>query len=191
MFFNGLRNFGIFLVSCDVVFSNMTFQWCQSYQQLFKEIYRVLKPGGLLMFSTLGSDSLKELKISWQQIDEHVHVNNFEDMHDIGDVLLAENFADPVMDVEWMTLTYQSVIDVMKDLKVIGAQSLKNSRQKGLMGKAKIAKLQKIYEENFQQDAHLPLTYEVVYGHAWISDNKLQQVKDDDFKGIPIVQQAG
>jgi len=98
-------------------------------------------------------------------VDNETHVNTFTDMHDIGDQLLQNGFQSPVMEMENLTLTYQSVIDLLKDLKAIGAQSV-SARSKSLMGKDKFQLMIQMYE-SFRQDGKLPASYEVIYGHAW------------------------
>jgi malonyl-CoA O-methyltransferase len=149
-----------------VVWSNLTVQWVNQTQRAFSEMHRVLAPGGLALFSTFGPDTLKELRTSFQDVDRHTHVHRFVDMHDIGDMLIACGFADPVMDMEVMTLTYDDVIGVMRDLKAIGAHNATLGRPASLAGKSLLAKVTRNYEA-FRRDGKLPATFEVVYGHAW------------------------
>jgi len=151
--------------SVDLVISSLMMQWCPDLKQLFSEIHRVLKNDGLILFSTFGPDTLKELKKSWSVVDNDTHVNTFTDMHDIGDQLLNTGFQSPVMEMETLTLTYQTVTDLLRDLKAIGAQSVGN-RSKSLTGKDKFKLMVEMYE-SFRKDGKLPATYEVVYGHAW------------------------
>jgi len=166
--------------SVDIVVSSLMMQWCPDLNQLFSEIHRVLKNDGLILFSTFGPDTLKELKKSWSVVDNETHVNTFTDMHDIGDQLLQNGFQSPVMEMENLTLTYQSVIDLLKDLKAIGAQSV-STRSKSLMGKDKFQLMIQMYE-SFRQDGKLPASYEVIYGHAWVRSSA-------SFKGqkIPVI----
>ena len=152
--------------SLDMVWSNMAVQWCNDLPATFVELHRVLKTEGLLMFSTLGPDTLKELRQSFSGVDEHSHLNRFADMHDIGDMLVQAGFAEPVMDMEYLTLTYNDVRGVLQDLKGIGAHNTTEGRGQGLMGKAAFARLLENYEK-LRRDGKLPATYEVVYGHAW------------------------
>lgn len=153
--------------SFDLVFSNLTIQWLPDLKHSFAEINRVLKPGGLLIFSTLGPDTLTELKQSWEHVDSGVHVNNFIDMHIVGDQVFNANFENTVMDRDVITLTYQTMVGLMRDLKAIGAHNLDSERQRGLLGKQKFTKLQAAYEQFRWQSGELPATYEVIYGHAW------------------------
>ena len=151
--------------SVDIVVSSLMMQWCPDLKQLFSEIHRVLKNNGLILFSTFGPDTLKELKKSWSVVDNDTHVNTFTDMHDIGDQMLGAGFQSPVMEMETLTLTYQTVTDLLRDLKAIGAQTV-SARSKSLMGKDKFQLMIKMYE-SYRKDGKLPATYEVIYGHAW------------------------
>lgn len=152
--------------SVAMVWSNMTFQWCNDLDATFKEMRRVLQPGGLLLFSTFGPDTLKELRSAFGTVDGQTHVNRFIDMHDIGDALVRNGFGTPVMDVEHFTLTYADLKALMRDLKALGAHNVTQGRPRGLFGRATWQKLQTAYE-SFRKNAVLPATYEVVYGHAW------------------------
>jgi malonyl-CoA O-methyltransferase len=158
-----------------MVISSLMMQWCPDLKQLFSEIHRVLKNDGLILFSTFGPDTLKELKKSWSVVDSDTHVNTFTDMHDIGDQMLGAGFQSPVMEMETLTLTYQTVTDLLRDLKAIGAQTV-NTRSKSLMGKDKFQLMIKMYE-SYRKDGKLPATYEVIYGHAWKRINKLGNIK--------------
>jgi len=160
----------------DLVFSNLTVQWIINPIKVFEEFNRVLKPGGLLIFSSLGPDTLMELRESWQQVDKGIHVNQFLDMHIVGDQVHKAMFDNTVMDRDIITLTYQTMVGLMKDLKAIGAHNMDMQRQKGLMGKSKFETLKNAYEQYRWQDGQLPATYEVVFGHAW---KKIEQPVGD------------
>ena len=97
-------------------------QWCNP-DQIFAEFRRVLAPHGLLCFTSLGPDTLRELRSAWRAVDSHTHVNQFIDMHDTGDALVRAGFAAPVLDVERYTLTYLDVRRVAADLKATGAHN--------------------------------------------------------------------
>jgi malonyl-CoA O-methyltransferase len=152
--------------SVDLVFSNLMLQWCSDPDAVLRECRRVLRPGGLLTFATLGPDTLVELRRAWAAADGFVHVNRFIDMHDLGDALVRSGLAEPVMDVERFTLTYGEVIDLMRDLKTIGARNANAGRPRGLTGKGGLARMNAAYEK-FRHEGRLPATYEVVYGQAW------------------------
>ena len=158
----------------DLIVSNATFQWCNDLDRTFAECLRVLRPGGLLMFTTFGPDTLKELRQAWGQVDGASHVSPFLDMHDVGDALVRARFADPVMDTERMTLTYPAVRELMQDLKILGAGNATADRPRGLTGRARLAALDAAYEIH-RSDGRLPASYEVVYGHAWAPAQKPAQ----------------
>lgn len=151
--------------SVDVILSNLMLQWCDP-DAVFAEFRRVLAPNGLLSFTTLGPDTLRELRGAWEEVDSRSHVNQFIDMHDIGDALVRGGFAAPVLDVERYTLTYIDLRRVAADLKATGARNATMGRPKGLTGRGKFAALQTAYEA-YRQDGRLPATYEIVFGHAW------------------------
>jgi malonyl-CoA O-methyltransferase len=152
--------------SLDMVWSNLAVQWCNDLPATLVDLHRVLKVEGLLMFSTFGPDTLKELRQAFHGVDAHNHLNRFADMHDIGDMLSHGGFAEPVMDMEYLTLTYDDVRSVLYDLKAIGASNATAGRGQGLMGKQAWKLLVENYEA-LRRDGKLPATYEVIYGHAW------------------------
>jgi malonyl-CoA O-methyltransferase len=149
-----------------MVFSSLSLQWCDQPALAFTEIRRVLKPDGVLLFSTFGPDTLKELRHSWTGVDHGPHVHTFMDMHDVGDVMVHAGLQEPVMEREEIILTYDSVRDVMRDLKYIGASNALHQRSRGLLGRHKLEQLEVAYEQ-WRRDDRLPATYEVVYGTAW------------------------
>ena len=170
--------------SIGMVWSNLALQWVNDLQRTFAEMRRVLVPGGLLMFSTFGPDTLKELRRAYQGADHHTHVNRFTDMHDIGDMLVHSGFADPVMDMEVFTLTYADVRELMRDLKAIGAHNVTHGRPIGLSGKARLQAMARNYEA-FRREGRLPATFEVVYGHAWKPQPRISPT------GRPVIEIKG
>lgn len=150
--------------SAGLVFSNLALQWCRP-EALFAEAARVLPAGGLFLFSTFGPDTLRELRASFAAADTGDHVNTFVDMHDLGDGLVHAGFADPVMEMEVVTLEYSSVEALSRDLKSVGATALP-ARKQGLAGRSGWKRMAERYEA-FRRNGALPATYEVVYGHAW------------------------
>jgi malonyl-CoA O-methyltransferase len=152
--------------AAGLVWSNLALQWMTEPTRAFSEMHRVLAPGGLLLFSSFGPDTLKELRAAFQAVDRHTHVHRFVDMHDVGDLLVASGFADPVMDMDVMTLTYSGLRDLMRDLKAIGAHNATFGRRAGLGGRSLLGQVERNYEA-FRRDGRLPATFEVVYGHAW------------------------
>lgn len=152
--------------SVDMIFSNLAIQWCNDLDAAFAGIHRVLRTDGLLTFSTLGPDTLKELRAASKTDAARVSVSRFFDMHDIGDALVRAGFSAPVLDVERVVLTYENAIDVMRDLKAIGAHNAADGRGRGLQGRDFLKKITANYEQ-FRREDKLPATFEVVYGHAW------------------------
>ena len=162
--------------SVDMVVSNLALQWCDP-QRVFTEARRVLRPGGLFMFSTFGPDTLQELRQAWRAADDAAHVHAFIDMHDLGDMLMHAGFADPVMDMESFILTYEDVLGVMRDIKHLGAHNAATSRARGLTGKARFNRFRVAYEA-MARDGKIPATYEAVYGHAWVAETGSTRVGD-------------
>jgi len=152
--------------SVDLLWSNLLLQWINEAAAALGEFHRVLGSGGLLMFSTLGPDTLKELRTAFAGIDRATHVSRFIDMHDLGDMLVHSGFADPVMDMEVITLTYADATTMMRELKAIGARNATRGRPRGLIGRARWQRVLSALEA-FRRDGRLPATFEVVYGHAW------------------------
>jgi malonyl-CoA O-methyltransferase len=153
--------------SFDMLFSNLTIQWGSDLETTFREMKRVLKPGGVVLYTTLGPDTLNELRTSWAAVDTQVHVNTFLDMHDVGDAMLRARLAEPVMDMEQLTMTYEDAMTLMRDLKTLGAHNVNPGRHHGLTSPKKLKSVLGAYEQFRRSDGLLPASYEVVYGHAW------------------------
>lgn len=156
--------------SVGLIWSNLAIQWCNDLDAALQEFHRVLQPESLLMFSTFGPDTLKELRAATRGKDAgnggFTSVSRFIDMHDIGDAMVRAGFSAPVLDVERFTLTYDDVKSVMRDLKSIGAHNATDGRARGLLGRGFLQNLEANYEQ-FRVNGKLPATFEVVYGHAW------------------------
>lgn len=168
-------------VSFDLVVSSLALQWVNDLPRAFAEVRRVLRVGGLFTFTTFGPDTLKELRAAFARADGHTHVNRFVDMHDIGDMLVGAGFADPVMDMEMLTVAYASPNALMLDLKALGATNATRGRPRGLTGRHRIARVV-AQLDRLVRDGALPATFEVVYGHAW----KGEPTRRED--GLPIVR---
>lgn len=141
--------------------------WC-AVDAVFAEVRRILKPGGVFCFTTLGPDTLREMRNAWAQVDRHEHVHSFSDMHDLGDALIRAGFSEPVLDVERIVLTYADLPGLHRDLKAIGGGNALANRSHGLMGRRTRAHLLEAYETH-RHDGALPATFEIIYGQAWQS----------------------
>jgi len=168
--------------SVDLVYSGLALQWSNDLPRVFAECRRVLRPGGLLVFATFGPDTLKELRAAWAEVDGATHVSPFLDMHDVGDMLVQARFADPVMDIDWFTLTYPDIKALMRDLKGIGAANATLGRRRTMTSKGRMAAFTTAYEKFREASRLLPATYEVIYGHAWAPE----QIQVDGETRIPV-----
>jgi malonyl-CoA O-methyltransferase len=152
--------------SVDIVFSSLMLQWCQPLDTALAECRRVLKPDGFFAFSTLGPDTLHELRGAWACADGYNHVNHFVDVHEVGDALVRAGLMEPVLDVDRLEVTYPDALSLMRDLKAIGAHNVTAGRPRALVGRARLKRMQDAYEA-FRRDDRLPATYEVIYGASW------------------------
>ncbi len=152
--------------SVDLVFSNLCLYLCEAPGAVLREAWRVLRPGGLFMFTSLGPDTLGELRAAWQGVDAYPHVMEFVDMHDVGDALGRAGFENPVLDVERFCLTYPDLDGLLADLRRGGVPNLTAARRRGLTGRRDWAALRAAYESR-RVDGRLPATAEVVHAHAW------------------------
>jgi len=168
--------------SFDLVFSNLMLYWVTDPDELFSEMQRILAPGGLIVFTTLGPDTLKEMRQSWANVDQLVHVNRFMDMHDVGDSLTKSGFEGVVMDNENITLNYEQLADLHSDLKNLGEVNLNPGRHGGLTGKVRWNRYLKAYQQHTTPEGEYPASWEVVYGHAWATDKIIPKTtKNGDF----------
>lgn len=147
-----------------LVWSNLLLHWLDDPIPALAEAHRVLEVGGLLMFSTLGPDTLKELRGAFS--DGYAHTQRFADMHDLGDMLVGCGFADPVMDMEVITLTYDDLDTLFAELRAAGSSCAMKARRHGMTGR-KAWESGKAAYEALRKDGKLPATFEVIYGHAW------------------------
>lgn len=151
----------------DVVYSNLCMQWCDTPRHFFAELARVLRPGGFLIASSLGPDTLHELRAAWAAADaRQAHVGRFFDLHDVGDAALAAGLKDPVLDSDHITMRYQDVRALLADLKGLGATNADVERTRGMTGKARFKAMLDAYETQ-RRDGYVPATWEVVTLHAW------------------------
>jgi malonyl-CoA O-methyltransferase len=170
----------------DLVFSNQVVHWSDSLTNVMREIGRVMRPSGCLMFSTLGPDTFLELRKAWQPIDDHAHVNAFSDMHDLGDCLLQEQFVDPVMDMELLHAHYATLPQLLASLKAQGVSNVHPLRPRGLTGKGIWQRFEQEMTLFCTDEGKFPLTYEVVYGHAWKGEQRRTEMGTETW--IPVSQ---
>lgn len=151
--------------SFGLVWSNLALSYSADAGATLAEWLRVLEVGGLAMFTTYGPDTLKELRAAFAAAPG-ARVQTFMDMHDIGDLLVGAGFADPVVDMELLTLTYDDVAAIARDLRHSGQQSALADRPRGLTTPRAWQRMAQAYETR-RANGRLPVTVEVVYGHAW------------------------
>lgn len=169
--------------SCQLLWSNLALAWAVDPLACLREWQRVLQIDGLLMFTTYGPDTLRELRAAFAAEDALPHVHPFIDMHDLGDMLVAAGFAEPVMDMEMLTLTYPAVPDVYAELHALGLANAHAQRRRSLTGRGLWSRVLKRYAAA-AADGRVPATFEIVYGHAW---KPTPRVTDD---GRHIIQFA-
>jgi malonyl-CoA O-methyltransferase len=160
--------------SFDLVFSNLMLQWLVPPDTALAEMRRVLKPGGLLLLSSFGPETLRELRDAWQAGDDGVHVNDFIDVHDLGSALARAGFAEPVLDVDRHLRHYADARDLMRELKALGAHNLDARRNRGLTGRRAFERMNAAYELQ-RQPAGLPATWQLVYAVAWVHEQAAPQ----------------
>jgi malonyl-CoA O-methyltransferase len=161
--------------SFDLVFSSLMLQWCDDLDAVFAEIARVLKPGGALVFSTFGPDTLHELRESWTASDAPGnHVNHFFDAPALGTALMHAGLAEPVLDVDRIVTGYDDVLTLMRELKAIGAHNTTRGRPRGLMGRQRLAAMTLAYE-TLRRDGKLPATWEVINVVCWGGERRRER----------------
>ncbi|RZA31501.1 MAG: malonyl-[acyl-carrier protein] O-methyltransferase BioC [Lysobacteraceae bacterium] len=153
--------------SVDVLFSNLCLQWVEDLPAVFAGFRRVLKPGGLLLCSTFGPETLIELREAFAQADSMPHVSRFPPIAQFGDALVIAGFRDPVLDRDRFDLTYPDLTALMRELRAMGATNALQSRRHTLTGRARFAAASAAYEPLRRADGRLPSTWEVIYAHAW------------------------
>jgi malonyl-CoA O-methyltransferase len=140
--------------------------WCDP-RALFTEMARVLAPGGVLLFATLGPDSLQEVRRAWSGIDTAIHVHAAFDMHDLGDLALAAGLAEPVLDVDRLEVTYAEPRDLLRDLRACGAMNVAAGRRRGLTGVRRWRAFERRLADQRRADGRFAVTIELVLGQAW------------------------
>ncbi len=149
--------------SSELLFSNLALQWCPDPAALFTEFRRVLTPGGMLLFSSFGPGSLRELRAAWVAADGTAQTMEFVDILQVGDALMAAGFQEPVMDAERITVSYPDIDSLVRELKATGTSGFLQGQSS--LEEAK-GELEKAYEP-FRKEGRYPVTYEIIYGTAF------------------------
>ena len=158
--------------SIDVIFANLLLPWIDDQTQVFAEIARVLRKGGVFAFATLGPDSLLEIRRAWSQVDDNAHVNHFSDMHDLGDGLVNAGLADPVLDVDRLSVSYDSTEKLFADLTAMGGRNALRERNRSLVGKQRFRHMTDELRKS-GTDGKITLNLELVFGHCWGAGPKM------------------
>ena len=181
--------------NADVLWSNFALQWANDLPALFAEWSRVLKVGGVMMFTAPGPDTLIELRraisrdesVADKHAEENKYVQRFTDLHDIGDMLVHAGFADPVMDMEVITLEYATTDALWRDLKAQGGSNAMQTRSRGLMTPHKLRSIEAALDSGRRDGGPIRISVEVIYGHAW----KIAPKKTVDGHGIVRPESIG
>ncbi len=152
--------------SQELIIANFVLDWVSDPQVFFEEIARVLDPNGVLLLTALGLDTLKECRQAFSVCDQAIHVHNFFDMHDVGDLMLNLGFTDPVVDTQVITVNYKNLEQLFEDLRGCGSTNAHLQRSSGLMGKNKWKKMLDEYQ-TMTIEGKYPATVEIIFGHAW------------------------
>jgi malonyl-CoA O-methyltransferase len=175
LLFSGARNFlaaraeelPFASESFDLVWANLLLPWLDDPGVLFQEVFRILKPGGLWLFSALGTNTLQELRAGFT--DSYPHTQHFASLYELGDALLATGFADAVTDREMLTATYASLAAAIQELRAAGAGCVMTNRRKTLAGREFKTKLEAHAASLIESspDRCLPLKFEIIQGQGW------------------------
>lgn len=152
--------------SVDVLFSNLCLQWVEDLPAVFAGFRRVLRPDGLMVLSTFGPDTLWELREAFGHADSAPHVSPFASIAQFGDALIAAGFKDPVLDRDEFRMQHDSLADLMRELRTLGATNALSTRRRSLTGRTRFARAGQAYEP-MRRDGRLPATWEVITAHAW------------------------
>lgn len=149
--------------SVDLVFSSLAVQWCARPEHLFAELARVLRPGGLCVFSTLGPDTLCELRRAWAAVDTHQHVNSFLPMADLVAATDCIPAVTLTLEERAWRMEYLRVRELLDELKTLGAHNMNRSRPTGLTSRRALQGMLQAYEAR-RSNGVLPATYAVIFG---------------------------
>ncbi|NKI35267.1 malonyl-ACP O-methyltransferase BioC [Wenzhouxiangella sp. XN79A] len=174
--------------SVDLIYSNLMLQWSDDLPAVLNGLRRVLKPGGLLLISTFGPDTLSELRQAWAAVDDAEHVSRFTDVQTVGDCLVRAGFSEPVLDTDWITTTYSQPRGLLDELRAIGATDAMRRPGAGLTTPARLRGMLAAYETHRRPDGLVPATWEVVYASAWAPDpgTPIRSIHGGEEASVPI-----
>lgn len=153
--------------SLDLLFSNLCLQWVEDLPAVLAGFRRALRPGGMLLVSTFGADTLHELRWSFAQADDAPHVSRFVQIAEFGDALMHAGFRDPVLDRDITETHYADLPELMRELRTLGATNALRDRRGTLTGKARFARAAEAYAGEFTTPRGLRATWETITAVAW------------------------
>ena len=173
--------------SVDLIVSNLALPFVNDLPAALAGFRRVLRPGGLMLCSTYGSETLGELDYAFSQADHAPHVHPFAPIATFGDALLRAGFRDPVIDRDLFTLTYPDLPALMAELRALGYANARSDRRRTLTGKGRLAAATAAYEHLRSADGRLPSTWEVLYAHAWAPEAGAPiRERGQDIAAVPV-----
>ena len=167
--------------SADLVASNLALIWFPGSGPLLREAWRVLRPGGLIAFTSLGPGTLTELRRSWAAVDDRSHIIDFIDMHDLGDAMIRAGFGDVVMDAERITVSWPDVPALLRDLRGLGTGNPLPGRPPGLTTPRKLGAVMDAYRRSSPPGGPVQATVELVYGHGWKPEARAAEARFEAF----------
>jgi len=176
--------------SVDVIFSNLMLHHCPDPAAVLTEARRVLRSPGLMIFTTLGPNSLLELGRAWATADDYSHISPFADMHNVGDALVRAGFAEPVVDSQVLTITYGDVDSLVADLRYAGSTNATEHRNRGLTGRNAARRLHAACHAQTDADGRIPITIDVIFGLAWAGEDTARRRPGDAIE-IPLDRLGG
>ncbi len=174
--------------SIDLLFANLVLPWAMP-DALFAEAKRVLSSTGVILFSTLGPDSLNELRRAWALADEAVHVHAFFDVQTLGDLVQHAQLEEPVLDVDRIQVSYGELSAVIRDLRACGATNTAGGRRRSLMGRGRWQRfVEALWRDQGEgREGRLSLTVELIFGQAFGVSRGSKRTENDEFL-VPIDQ---
>jgi malonyl-CoA O-methyltransferase len=171
--------------SVDLVFSNLMLPWCDDPPALFAQVQRVLRPGGLMLFSTFGPDTLNELRSAWARADFSSHVSAFADMPQLGAAMTQAGLSEPVMDRELRRTHYPDVRSLMNELRMLGLQHAAADRRRTLTGRGRLQNMIDAYE-SMRATSGLPVSWEFIYGAGFAGTAKTDAAGSSGEIAVPV-----